>query len=1050
MFTFFSKMKIRTKLIVLFLIFGLLPALSLVPIIRNAQQHTETALLNEYASAALSVNEVLDRNLFERYGDVQAFGLNTAAQDSNNWRNPVAGNSLIEAMNGYITGYGIYKLMMLVDTQGRVLATNTVNANGGDLATRSLYSLSFQNQAWFKNAMAGNFLNGENGLTGTAVEQPHYDKTISSIYNDDGYVLTFAAPVKNATGETMGVWVNFADFGLVEDIVVSAYYKEKAKGNSHAEFILIDANGVLLMDYDPYTVGSEVYSRHKNIIGTENLVTEGDLTAKAALATKLGSDVIYSDKKHMEQAVGYSHSAGVYGYPGLGWSVLVKVPEKDAFSDIHTMNIMIEIALAIMAVIILAVGYFVGTTASRPIRTTTQLLNKLAKGDTNFTPPKAGRDEIGEMVSALTPITGSVRDSKRLQGMVDTLSTPVLMCDKDFKINYANAKSMEILKALDKHLPIKADEIVGSCIDIFHKNPAHQRSMLSSLGKDTHSAEIAIGPEWASLNATMITDENGQFDGAYIDWNVITDKKHAEENANRQQMMIDTLSVPVVLCDKEFKVTYANKVSLDTLRKIEHLLPIRADELVGSCIDVFHKNPAHQRTLLQDPSKLPFESKFPVGDEWLYVNANMLTNLKGEFDGAFIDWRVITEEVRNEESVKLAQQNINELIGAANQGNLEQRIDASQFEGFYRELAESMNGLMDTIVDPVNASIEALTTLSHGDLTNIMDGDYKGSFGHIQTSLNGTINQLKNMVTNIKESASSVNSASSEISSGSNDLSARTEQQASSLEETAASMEEITGTVRQNSENANTANKLSSDARDVAERGGKIVSDAVGAMGMIEKSSQKISDIIGVIDEIAFQTNLLALNAAVEAARAGDAGKGFAVVASEVRSLAGRSASASKEIKSLIGESAQQVESGAQLVNQAGDTLNEIVESVSKVADLIADIASASEEQSSGIDEINSAVSQMDEMTQQNAALVEENTAAAQSLVNQAADLEKLMQFFVVDEGEEEGDFNIATPTLEAPKPANTNTAAPRASAPAKVEKAASAGKTYDTGWEEF
>ena len=256
-------------------------------------------------------------------------------------------------------------------------------------------------------------------------------------------------------------------------------------------------------------------------------------------------------------------------------------------------------------------------------------------------------------------------------------------------------------------------------------------------------------------------------------------------------------------------------------------------------------------------------------------------------------------------------------------------------------------------------------------------------------------------------------------------------------------------------QNARNANQLSSSAQEVAERGGKVVGDAVSAMTNIEKSSQKISDIISVIDEIAFQTNLLALNAAVEAARAGDAGKGFAVVASEVRSLAGRSASASKEIKALIMESSSQVKIGAELVNQAGGTLKDIVESVKKVAQIISDIANASTEQSTGIDEINTAISQMDEMTQQNAALVEENTAAAQSLVQQAQALGQMMQFFKVDE--QGGEHGLE---FSAPRAVVTPMARPRIAKPAPRPSgktplagkliAASNGHHVEREWEEF
>jgi methyl-accepting chemotaxis protein len=298
----------------------------------------------------------------------------------------------------------------------------------------------------------------------------------------------------------------------------------------------------------------------------------------------------------------------------------------------------------------------------------------------------------------------------------------------------------------------------------------------------------------------------------------------------------------------------------------------------------------------------------------------------------------------------------------------------------------------------IREATSILESMAKGDLTRSMEQEYDGDFAAIKRAMNQTISNLASLVQRISNTASEVNNAASEISSGSIDLSQRTEEQASNLEQTAASIEEITSTVKQNSENAIEASDLAAEANEVAQDGGAVVKEVVSAMSRIEDSSKKISDIISVIDEIAFQTNLLALNAAVEAARAGDAGKGFAVVASEVRSLAGRSASASKEIKSLINESAGQVENGAALVTKAGERLTNIVTSVEQVSRIVANIANASQEQANGIDEINTAITQMDEMTQQNAALVEENTAAAQSMVDQAELLDELMGTFKIEE----------------------------------------------------
>ncbi len=260
------------------------------------------------------------------------------------------------------------------------------------------------------------------------------------------------------------------------------------------------------------------------------------------------------------------------------------------------------------------------------------------------------------------------------------------------------------------------------------------------------------------------------------------------------------------------------------------------------------------------------------------------------------------------------------------------------------------------------------------------------------SGVNDLLDTMAGIIGNIREASAAIAAASAEISAGSQDLAQRTESQAASLEETAASMHEITTTVRQNAQNAQAANQMAGAARDTADKGGSIAAEAVQAMGRIESSADKIAEIMGVIDEIAFQTNLLALNASVEAARAGEAGKGFAVVAQEVRSLAQRSASASKEIKTLIQQSNAQVKAGSDLVNKAGASLTEIVGAIKQVSVIVAEITTASIEQSSGLEQINTAIANMDETTQRNGALVEETSAASQALSTQAEDLANLVR----------------------------------------------------------
>ena len=294
---------------------------------------------------------------------------------------------------------------------------------------------------------------------------------------------------------------------------------------------------------------------------------------------------------------------------------------------------------------------------------------------------------------------------------------------------------------------------------------------------------------------------------------------------------------------------------------------------------------------------------------------------------------------------------------------------------------------MRSILGPLEEVKHSLRAIADGDLSQAVPPSRDDELGSMVDALRDMQAALLRLVGQVRESAENIEVASSEVATGNADLSARTENAASSLQQTASSMEELTGSVQQSADGARQADQLASSAAQVAARGGEVVSQVVATMDDISASSRKISDIIGVIDGIAFQTNILALNAAVEAARAGEQGRGFAVVASEVRSLAGRSAEAAKEIKNLIGASVAKVEEGGKLVADAGQTMGEIVASVKRVTDMIGEISAATSEQSNGIAQINAAVNQLDQMTQQNAALVEESTAAAQSLKDQASQI---------------------------------------------------------------
>ena len=390
---------------------------------------------------------------------------------------------------------------------------------------------------------------------------------------------------------------------------------------------------------------------------------------------------------------------------------------------------------------------------------------------------------------------------------------------------------------------------------------------------------------------------------------------------------------------------------------------------------------------------------------------------------------------------------IHSLARAAAAGDFSRRGDALRFEHDFRVMIENLNTMMEVADGNLNQLSHLLQSIASGDLTARMHGEFHGVFAAMRDDANTTVAQLTQIVGRIQQASSSISTAAGEIASGNNDLSRRTEQQAANLEETAASMEELTSTVRQNAEHARQANQLAIGAHSVASQGGEVVGQVVTTMSAIETSSKKIAEIISVIDGIAFQTNILALNAAVEAARAGEQGRGFAVVASEVRTLAQRSASAAKEIKSLIDESVDKVAEGSALVNQAGSTMDEIVASVQRVTDIMAEISAASQEQSAGIEQVNQTVVQMDETTQQNAALVEEATAAARAMEEQAGHLTDAVALFKL-EGQAS---RPAAAVAAAPAPVRPSTPVRgRAPAPAKRAPVRETALASEGDWQEF
>lgn len=500
--------------------------------------------------------------------------------------------------------------------------------------------------------------------------------------------------------------------------------------------------------------------------------------------------------------------------------------------------------------------------------------------------------------------------------------------------------------------------------------------------------------------------------------------------ATRLRQALDRCNTMVMVSNNRNEIVYVNPALRDHLKKHEVAIRVdlpkfSAEALMGGNIDIFRDSNAH-RLGIGENAEASKQANVKIGGRRLIADINPVINDTGTFLGTVVEWADKTEDLTMRDS-------IDQLIGAVRSGDFDQRIELKDVGNDHRNVAEGMNAFAEVVDGATREMSKILAALAEGDLTQRIETSYQGRFGELKDSANRTADQLSNIVAEIQDSAGELKNAAAEITSGTEDLSNRTEQAAADLQRTASSTEQMSATVRQNAENAKNASELAGGADQSAKTGGEVVEQAVSAMAGIEESAQKITDIISVIDEIAFQTNLLALNASVEAARAGEAGKGFAVVAQEVRQLAQRSAQAADDIKTLIQNSNGQVKDGVRLVNRAGEGLTEIVGSIGKVASIVQEISNASQEQASGVQEINSSIASMDEMTQQNSALVEESTASAHILGDQASKLAEIMAFFKL--------AGTATPASLKQRPKTV------AKAPAEKPLVTA---NDDEGWSEF
>ncbi len=882
-----------------------------------------------------------------------------------------------------------------------------------------------------------------------------------------------ATAVTNASGSTIGALI----FQMPTDRLAAALHQSDGLAETEEVFI----------------VGPDKLMRSDSRFTAENdiLATEVDSpVVEAALNGENGYAVLESWHGG-EVVVAYRGLS----FGGTTWAVIAEesLEEIKATSDAMLRETIINTLIAML--IVGVIGFLFARSITKPLTGIATAVSDLANSEYEATLPGLGRsDEIGVIAKNLDTLRVQLGEDAKLQtemvfksAAFATSSAALMMIDRDFIVTEVNEATRTLLveneEAFRKLWPtFSPDAIIGTCIDIFHKNPEHQRRMLASPEAMPIKTEINIGEMQIVLNIGAIFDDQKNYVGNVLEWGDVTEartnkgileaisthqcvaefdvsgtfqkanERFAEllgtsvseligrrfsgfvdkrENAKGEQAEMWQSLAAGEFVAKKFALVGSDGSSHTVRASFSGIVDQNGNTykvvMIGSDVTEMERIATERRQTLDALGQIQAKIEFKPDGTILEANSNFceglgysLEEIQGKHHRMFVEkeeressdyatfWNrlaggeaqiAIFKRVKKDGSPIYIQATYNPVKD--NDGNvsrvvkLANDVTDSELKRLHdAKVLEEQEAAQSSVVSALSAGLSALAA---GELTVELNSTFAAEYEQLRHDFNAASHKLRSAMQDVVQKAHGISGGAKQISQGADDLATRTERQAGSLEETAAAIEEMTASVESATERAETAENVTQGARKTAEAGEIVVSDTIEAMGEIDRSAEKISEIIGVIDDIAFQTNLLALNAGVEAARAGEAGRGFAVVASEVRALAQRCSDAAKEIKTLISESGDHVKRGVDLVGRTGSELKKINESVVEISGLVSAIFTSSKEQSLGLADINASVAQLDQVTQQNAAMVEESTAASHELTTEALELASLVSKFQLE-----------------------------------------------------